>query len=100
VGGRLWWMWAFSSSQVTVYAILPGRGFEQAARVLGADFDGFLVRDGWSIYRQLSKPCTKACLASAAALPRNDPGGRIRSENSPAVCKVILQQTLQLRQRR
>jgi len=35
VGGRLWWMWAFSSSQVTVYAIQPGRGFEQAAEVLG-----------------------------------------------------------------
>jgi hypothetical protein len=24
VGGHLWWMWAFSSSQVTVYSIQPG----------------------------------------------------------------------------
>ena len=37
VGGQLWWMWAFSTAQVTVYAIQLGRGFEQAARVLGAD---------------------------------------------------------------
>ena len=55
-------MWAFSSSQVTVYAIQPGRGFEQAAEVLGADFDGFLVRDGWSIYGQFVGPHI-SCLA-------------------------------------
>jgi transposase len=56
-------MWAFSSSQVTVYAIQPGRGFEQAAEVLGADFDGFLVRDGWSIYRQFVRATHQSCLA-------------------------------------
>ena len=27
VGGQLWWMWVFSTPQVTVYAIQPGRGF-------------------------------------------------------------------------
>jgi len=32
VGGRLWWMWAFSSDKVTVYSIQPGRGYEQAIR--------------------------------------------------------------------
>lgn len=63
VGGRLWWMWAFSSSQVTVYAIQPGRGFKQAAEVLGPDFDGFLVRDGWSIYRQFVRATHQSCLA-------------------------------------
>jgi len=35
VGGRLWWMWAFSTPQITVYCIQDGRGFEQAAWVLG-----------------------------------------------------------------
>jgi len=61
VDGKLWWMWAFSTPQVTVYSIQPGRGFEQAAMVLGADFAGFLVRDGWSIYlRPVS--CWSDCL--------------------------------------
>ena len=55
----VWWMWAFSTSQVTVYSILPGRGFEPAAVVLGADFAGFLVRDGWSVYRQFCRASTK-----------------------------------------
>lgn len=47
VGGRLWWLWAFASTQVTVYSIQSGRGFAQAATVLGVDFAGFLVHDGW-----------------------------------------------------
>ena len=63
VGGRLWWMWAFSTSQVTVYSIQPGRGFEQAAGVLGADYAGFLVRDGWSVYRQFVHAYHQTCLA-------------------------------------
>jgi len=63
VGGQLWWMWVFSTSQVSVYAIQPGRGFEQAAMVLGADFAGFLVRDGWSVYRQFLQALHQTCLA-------------------------------------
>ena len=35
-----------------VYAIQAGRGFQEAAAVLGAHFDGVLVRDGWAPYRQ------------------------------------------------
>jgi transposase len=62
VGGCLWWMWAFSSAEATVYAIQPGRGFEQAA-VLGEDFAGFLVRDGWSVYRQFTSAVHQTCLA-------------------------------------
>src|SRR5260370_36202432 len=63
VDGKLWWMWAFSTPQVTVYSIQPGRGFEQAAMVLGADFAGFLGRDGWSIYRQFIQAVHQTCLA-------------------------------------
>ena len=54
---------ALSTAQVSVYAIQPGRGFEQAARVLGADFAGFLVRDGWSVYRQFLQALHQTCLA-------------------------------------
>jgi transposase len=43
VGGRLRWLHVAVSAQVTVYAILPGRGYEQAAVILGAEYDGFLV---------------------------------------------------------
>lgn len=101
VGGRLWWMWAFSSSQVTVYAIQPGRGFEQAAEVLGADFDGFLVRDGWSIYRQFVRATHQSCLAHLLRRCREMTltAGAAGAE-LPRTVQAILQRALQLRERR
>ncbi len=43
VGGELNWLWAFVTPQVVVYSIMPGRGFKQAAQILGQDFDGHLL---------------------------------------------------------
>ena len=101
VDGKLWWMWAFSTPQVTVYSIQPGRGFEQAALVLGADFAGFLVRDGWSIYRQFSKALHQTCLAHLLRRCREMllVAGRGEAE-FPRTVQTILQQALQLRDRR
>jgi hypothetical protein len=39
-GGRLCWLWAFVSEEVTVYSIQPARGFEQATMVLPTDYAG------------------------------------------------------------
>ena len=52
VGARGHWLWAAVTPTTTVYAICAGRGFEDAQAVLGADFDGVLVRDGWVVYRR------------------------------------------------
>ena len=35
---------------MTVYGIREGRGYEETASLLGADFGGVLVRDGWAIH--------------------------------------------------
>jgi transposase len=100
VGGKLWWMWAFSTSQVTVYSIQPGRGFEQAATVLGADFAGFLVRDGWSIYRQFVQALHQTCLSHLLRRCREMILGAGRGEAQfPCTVQTILQQSLQLRDR-
>lgn len=63
VGGRLQWLWAFATPDTTVYAILPGRGYEQAASVLGPEFTGTLVRDGWAPYRRFDQAIHQTCLA-------------------------------------
>lgn len=63
VAGELWWLWAFATASTVVYAIQPGRGFDEAAAVLGADFDGVLVRDGWAPYRQFDQAGHQTCLA-------------------------------------
>jgi transposase len=101
VGGRLWWMWAFSTSQVTVYSIQPGRGFEQAATVLGADFAGFLVRDGWSIYRRFLQALHQTCLSHLLRRCREMilVAGKGPAE-FPRTVETILQHALQLRDRR
>ena len=51
VGGVRHWLWTFVTPDTTVYAICPGRGFNDAATVLGTDYAGVLVRDGWAPYR-------------------------------------------------
>jgi transposase len=63
VGGHLQWLWAFATPATTVYAIQDGRGFAQAARVLGADYAGVLQRDGWAPYRQFTQAAHQTCLA-------------------------------------
>ena len=50
VGALSAWLWAFVSPELTVYAIRPGRGFAEAAEILGDNFAGTLVRDGWRSY--------------------------------------------------
>jgi len=50
VGARLQWLHVAVAEQVTVYAILPGRGLEQLAYIVGADYEGFLGHDGWAAY--------------------------------------------------
>jgi len=100
VGGRLQWLHVAVSARVTVYAILPGRGYEQAVAILGAKYDGFLIHDGWAPYYRfqlafhqsclahLLKRCREmACVASPAALA------------FPRAVEDLLETSLELRDR-
>jgi len=62
VQASLWWLAAYVTPDTTVYAILPGRGFAEAACVLGPSFAGILVRDGWAPYRQFTDAAHQTCL--------------------------------------
>jgi len=101
VGGQLWWMWAFSSAAVTAYSIQPGRGYEQAVVVLGAEYDGFLVRDGWIVYRGFSQAIHQTCVAHLLRRCREMLAlARPGAAAFPRTVKGILQAGLQLRDRR
>jgi transposase len=63
VGGRLQWLHVAVSAQVTVYAILPGRGYEQSKLIVGAAYDGFLLHDGWAPYYRFQFAFHQSCLA-------------------------------------
>jgi hypothetical protein len=69
VGGELVWLWASATPGLSVYAIQDGRGFEQAASVLGTDFGGALIRDGWAPYRRFEEALHQSCLADIYASP-------------------------------
>lgn len=63
VAARLEWLWVFMSAEVTVYAILPGRGFAQAASILGEDYAGGLHHDGWRPYYRFTQAYHQTCLS-------------------------------------
>ena len=62
VAGRSAWVWVFVTEKITFYSIEFGRGFHQAAKVLGESFSGILVRDGWAAYRLFRNARHQTCL--------------------------------------
>jgi transposase len=63
VAGHRAWLWAFAGQGVVVYRVAPGRGFDDAAVVLGSDYAGVLERDGWAPYRRFATASHQSCLA-------------------------------------
>ena len=63
VAAQLQWLWVVVSEQVTFCDILPGRGFEQAASLLGTDYDGWLTHDGWAVYYKFLRAGHQSCIS-------------------------------------
>ena len=63
VGGAKAWLWAMTTVTETVYLIERGRGFPEAAKILGELFAGILGCDGWAPYRGFTKAERQLCLA-------------------------------------
>jgi transposase len=63
VAAVLRWLWVAVSRQITIYAILQGRGFAQASELIGADYAGGLVHDGWAVYYQFEEALHQSCLS-------------------------------------
>ena len=100
VGGRLQWLHVAVSAQVTVYAILPGRGYEQSVMILGAEYDGFLIHDGWRPYYRFPFAFHQSCLAHL--LKRCREMAQVASPSAlafPRAVEDLLQTSLKLRDR-
>ena len=98
VGAQLQWLWVCATPSTTVYAIQPGRGFDEAAAILGADFAGVLVRDGWAPYRRFDQAAHQTCLAHLLRRCRE-----LQTDHSraplPRHVQTVLQHALRLRDR-
>jgi transposase len=100
VAAQLRWLWVVVSEQVTVCDILPGRGFAQAAALLGAEYDGWLTHDGWAVYYKFLKASHQSCVShlirrcrdlAAVATPA--------AARFPLRVKALLEEGLALRDR-
>ena len=100
IGGHPAWLHVAATADATVYGIFAGRGVDAAAALIGADYDGCLVRDGWAPYRRCEaayhQTCTQHLINRCDALIRQaTPAGA----GFPEQIKAILQQGLRLRDR-
>lgn len=101
VGGRLHWLWDFVTDLFTVYVIRPSRGVDVPAEVLGMDYAGCLVHDGWAPYDRFAEAQHQQCLvhllrrANELIEQRRGPPARLARR-----IKVFLQDALALRDRR
>jgi len=100
VGGLRQWLWAFATPELTLYAILDGRGFEQAAKVLGEDYSGTLARDGWAPYRQFVEARHQTCLGHLLRRCHENLETALRgTARVPHAVRSILKRALALRDR-
>jgi transposase len=98
VEGRLRWLWVFVTPTTTVYRIQAGRGYEEAAAVLGDDFAGVIVRDGWPPYRKFPQAIHQTCLAHLLRRCRTLIRDQHETHFAPRVQRV-LQHALRVRDR-
>jgi transposase len=101
IGGRSAWLWAVTNRRETVYAIHQGRGFAEAASILGEQYSGILVADGWAPYRCFEQATLQTCLAHLLRrcheLLEKATAGAVRF---PRQVQAALQHALALRDRR
>jgi transposase len=100
VGGRSAWLHALVSPDATAYVIDPTRSGDVAARVLGQDYAGVMIHDGWSPYDNFTKARHQQCLAHPLRRCRE----LLDTASRGAVCfprhvSALLQRALNLRER-
>lgn len=102
IGGDKAWLWTVATPDTTVYQIEPGRGYTEAAKLLGDDFDGVLCVDGWAPYRRFEQAQIQTCLAHLLRRSKE-----LREAPPTATCaawfeniSAVLQEALALRNRR
>jgi transposase len=64
IGGHTAWLHGWvGDDNVTCYHIDPQRGSDALQRVLGVDWSGTFVHDGWASYDQFEEACHQQCQA-------------------------------------
>jgi transposase len=100
VGGHQAWLHAAVGPQATVYVVDPTRAADVAAGVLGWDYAGVLVHDGWAAYDRFLEAVHQQCLAHPLRRCRDLLGSATRGAvYLPRAVAELLQAGLDLRDR-
>jgi len=100
VEAQLHWLWAVVTEQITYCQILPGRGFDEAKSILGAEWAGWLIHDGLQLYDKFLKAAHQSCAAHLIRRCRDLIAvSTPTAARFPLAVKEILEQGLRLRDR-
>lgn len=100
VEAQLHWLWAVVTEQITFCEILPGRGFAEAAAILGAEYAGWLIHDGLALYYKFLKAAHQSCVAHLIRRCRDMAAvASPAAAHFPLAVKQLLEQGLALRDR-
>lgn len=100
IGGRRAWLHVFVARRITCYVIDRQRGVEVAERVLGSDYAGALIHDGWSPYDRFWRAQHQQCIAHLLRRCRETIESATRGAvRFPRQVKQLLQDALHLRDR-
>jgi transposase len=100
VEAQLRWLWAVVTDQITFCEILPGRGFTEAAAILGAEYAGWLIPDGLALYYKFLKAAHQSCVAHLIRRCRDMAAvASPAAARFPLAVKQLLEQGLALRDR-
>jgi transposase len=61
IGGDLGWLHTLVGPAATAYVIDPTRSHTPAQRILGLDYAGVLIHDGWSVYDRFEEARHQQC---------------------------------------
>lgn len=101
IGGRLAWLHVFVTAQTTSYLIDRSRGYDVSASILGGDYAGTLIHDGFATYDRFvfaaHQQCLDHLLRRCKNLLRTATRGAVRF---PRQVQSLLGDALALRDRR
>ena len=63
VGGKIAWLHAFPAQAATCYVIDPSRSHRPATELLGENYAGVMIHDGWSPYDRFVEARHQQCVA-------------------------------------
>jgi transposase len=100
VEGENAWLHDFVTAQATLYWIDPTRSGEPAEVILGRDWSGVMIHDGWSVYDRFTRARHQQCLAHLLRRCRELLETAVSSAaRFPRAVKALLQRALSVRDR-